>query len=192
LIALPGRVSIKLVIGIAAALTLALLVHDRNRWKAKAEHYTQALAAERAAHSATIANYRAAAERARLADAANIERVEAEQDAINERTVATYESRIAAARALADRLQRDSISRADPGGRPAPPVPGLSGSAGGADEASGKNRLPLPDAILATEQAIQLDELIKWVRLQAAVERDGAAEARLLPRAEQLPDGESQ
>jgi hypothetical protein len=36
----------------------------------------------------------------------------------------------------------------------------------------------LPDRLLATEQAIQLDELIKWVKRQSAIDPNGAAEGR--------------
>ncbi|HJS40903.1 MAG TPA: hypothetical protein VJ763_05815, partial [Sphingomicrobium sp.] len=64
-------------------MLLALLVQDRNRWKAKASHYAEVLAGERAAHLATQANYSAAAERARQADAANAARVKASQAAIS-------------------------------------------------------------------------------------------------------------
>jgi hypothetical protein len=49
-------------------------------------------------------------------------------------------------------------------------VPGLSAAARGADEAAGQDRLPRSDELTATEQAIQLDELIKWVRSQAAID----------------------
>jgi hypothetical protein len=54
-------------------------------------------------------------------------------------------------------------------------VPGLSAAAGGAAQGTGKDRLPPADALTATEQAIQLDELIKWVRAQAAVDTNAAA-----------------
>ena len=59
---------------------------------------------------------------------------------------------------------------ADPGAGRAR-LPGLSAAAGGAAEAAGQDRLPQTDALMATEQAIQLDELIKWVRMQAAVDK---------------------
>jgi hypothetical protein len=55
------RLALKLVIGLGCLLLLALLVQDRNRWKAKTAHYAEQLAGERAAHVATIANYRTAA-----------------------------------------------------------------------------------------------------------------------------------
>jgi hypothetical protein len=35
-----------------------------------------------------------------------------------------------------------------------------------------KTELPAPDALTATEQAIQLDELIKWIRSQAKVDNN--------------------
>ena len=164
---------LKLVIGIACALLLALLIHDRNRWKAKTSHYAELLAGERAAHSGTVVNYRAAAERARLSDAANVARVRAEQSAINERTSHDYKSRIAAARAAAGRLRGHEATRAAAGAGRAAPVPGLSAAAGGSAEAAGQDRLPDPDRLIATEQAIQLDELIKWVRVQGQVRVNG-------------------
>ena len=173
--------ALKLIIGIACALLLALLIHDRNRWKAKTSQYVQLLAGERAAHKATVSNYRLAARQARQADAANIARVEAEQSAINERTSHDYQSRIAAARAAAGRLRGEPGAGAGSGAGGDAPVPGLSAAAGGAAQAAGEDRLPGPDrrvdvregrlgpgdALIATEQAIQLDELIRWVRAQS-------------------------
>ena len=170
MISIPDRLSLKLVAGIVCALLLALLVHDRNRWKAKTERYSSLLSAERSAHSATVANYRAAAERALRQDAANAARVRAEQAAINERTAHDYESRIAAARARAGSLQRQAGARANSGGVRAAPVPGLSAAAQGAAQGAGQDRLSDAAALIATEQAIQLDELIRWVRAQSKVD----------------------
>jgi hypothetical protein len=62
-------------------------------------------------------------------------------------------------------------------------MPAVPARAGGVAEGTGKDRLPqsdkrvgypeeslgADDALIATEQAIQLDELIKWVRAQHAV-----------------------
>jgi hypothetical protein len=171
MIPMPDRLTLKLIAGIGAALLLAMLIHDRNHWKAKTGHYAELLAGERAAHDATVANARAAAQQARLADAANAERVRSEQSAIDERTRNDFESRVAAARAAAGRLRRKpEAAGADPGGRRATPVPGLSAGAEGIAQGTGQDRLPVSDRLIATEQAIQLDELIKWVRRQAAVE----------------------
>ena len=173
MIAFPERLALKLVIGLAAALMLALLIGDRNRWKSKASHYSGLLAAERGAHSATVAGYRAAAGQARAADAANEARVKASQAAINERTANDYESRIAAARAYSDRLRRQARANADSGAGRAAPMPRLSAAAGVTAEAAGENRLSRAERLLATEQAIQLDELIRWVRRQHAVPASG-------------------
>ena len=49
-------------------------------------------------------------------------------------------------------------------------MPGLPTSEVGLAESPEETRLPAADALTATEQAIQLDELIKWVRAQAAVD----------------------
>ena len=169
MISLPDRLAMKLIVAIGGALLLALLIHDRNHWKAKTAHYAELLAAERGAHAATVAGYRAAAERARIADAANAARVKAEQAIINERTSNDFEARLAAARARADELRgKAAVSATDPGARGAPSVSSLSVAAGKPAQASGEDRLP--DALLATEQAIQLDELIKWVRQQSDVD----------------------
>lgn len=176
--AIPPWLTLKLAIAAGCALLLALLIHDRNRWKSTAMLRQQQVVAEKAAHLATVANYRAAADQARAADLANVARAKAEQAAINERTANEFESRIAIARARAasigsGRLRRDSGAASDPGGRSAAPLPGLSASAQGAAEAAGEDRLSQSDRLLATEQAIQLDELIKWVRRQAGVQASG-------------------
>lgn len=174
MIAVPERLALKLVVAIGCALLLALLIHDRNRWKAKTQHYAAVLAAERSAHSATVANYRAAAEQARRTDAENAARVKAEQAAINERTANDFTSRIAAARARAGELQRNArAAKANPGSGGAAPVPGLSAPAHGAAQAAGEDRFSKSDRLIATEQAIQLDELINWVRRQAKVDSTG-------------------
>jgi hypothetical protein len=191
MIPFPDRLALKLVIGIGCVLLLALLVQDRNRWKAKTAHYAELLSAERAAHAATVAGYQAAAERARRADAANAARVKSQQRAINQRSAHDLESRLAAARAAAERLRRDNeTAAADSGGRRAAPVPDLSAAARGTAQAAGEDRLPHADqrarrdrgalgpedALIATEQAIQLDELINWVRRQGDVRVDDSSD----------------
>jgi hypothetical protein len=163
------RLALKLVIGLGCVLLLALLVQDRNRWKAKTAYFAQLLAGERAAHSATVANYRAAADQARRADAANIARVEATQAQINQRSKHDYQSRIAAARAAGQRLRGHQGAAADPGGGPAAPVPGLPAAAGRAAQDPGDHRLSDQERLTATEQAIQLDALIEWVVEQSRV-----------------------
>ena len=153
-----------------AAFALALLVHDRNHWKSEAGIREQQLAQTKAAFDQTVAGYRAAAAQARAADAANAAQVKAEQAAINERTANEFETRIAAARADAQRLRHDATAATDSGVGGRAPVPSLPASTGGAAQNAGEDQLPDTDKLIATEQAIQLDELIKWVRAQAAVD----------------------
>ena len=176
MIPVPSNLALKLVGALCAILALALLINDRNRWKATASLRQQQVSAEKAAHSATAANYRAAAEQARNSDAANAARVRAEQAAISERTANDFDTRIAAARARSGRLRSgDEAAAADPGSRGGAPVPRLSPAAQGTAQGAGEDGFPPPDPmtvadrLIATEQAIQLDELIKWVKAQAAV-----------------------
>lgn len=178
MIPIPNRLALKLIAAIGAALLLALLIHDRNHWKAKTAYYAELLAGERAAHAATVANYRAAAERARRLDGANATRVRAEQDKINEETEDAYQTRLADARARAGGLRRPATAAANPGDRGTAPVPRIPAPAERAAQAAGEDGLSLDAAeidwrLTATEQAIQLDELIKWTRRQAAVEVNG-------------------
>ncbi len=157
-----------------AAAAILWLIQSRAHWRDVSRANESLFQAEQAAHAATVANYRAAAEQARREDAANLARVEAEQGAINERTQDDFETRIASARASAQRLRQQAApAAADPGAGGAAAMPGLPVAAGDASEAAREDRLPQSDRLIATEQAIQLDELIKWVRAQAAVDNAG-------------------
>lgn len=140
-----------------------------HRHSAKVE---KQLTAANNALDTTKANLLAAADRARREDAANAERVKAEQSAINERSAHDFETRIAVARAAAERLRR--ASAANPGNGGGPPVSGVSASSGGAADGPGQNQLSSTDALTATEQAIQLDELISWIRRQHQVDPNKA------------------
>ena len=157
-----------------AAAALLWLVQSRVHWRDRARSNEQLYVEAEAARAATVANYQAAAEQARLDDAANFARVRADQAAISERTANDFETRIASARAAAWRLREQAAaSAADPGAGRGSPMPGVPTPAGGAAQAAGENGLPQSDKLVATEQAIQLDELIKWVRAQAEVDPDG-------------------
>jgi hypothetical protein len=172
--------------GIVASLALAILLGiqkgETRHWKKQSGQYEQLYAGERAAFAGTVANYRAAAEAARAADKAAAEQVAAEQRAINERTSHDYEARIADARAAAERLRKSTEAAADPRSRRAAPVPGLSAAPGEPRQAAGQNGLSV-DAqdldwrLTATEQAIQLDELIKWVKRQATIDPNRGSSA---------------
>ena len=160
--------------GLAATICLGLLLliqkAETHHWKKQSGQFEQLYHSDQTAFAQTIAGYREAADAARAADRAAGERARAEQAAINERTANDYESRLAAARAHAGGLRRDAGASADTGGRGTAAVPALSAATGGAAATAPQAGLPTPDALTATEQAIQLDELIKWIRRQSAVD----------------------
>lgn len=163
-------------IAVAAVLLMMLTVQklESVRWKEESERVEKLYQQEQAAFATTVANARAAADAARAADFANAQRVAAEQRAINQRSEDEFEARLADARARAERM-RVEAGAADRGSTGTSAVSGLPASAGGLDQGPGENRLP--DALLATEQAIQLDELIRWVKAQAKVDNNGASGA---------------
>jgi hypothetical protein len=161
--------------GLAASLCLAILLviqkGETRHWKKQSGQFEQLYRGEQSAFASTAANYRAAADAARADDKANADRVAAEQRAINERTTNDYEARLADARARAEQLRRQTeIPAAHPRRGGSSPVSGLPPSARGLAQDADQDRLPPADALTATEQAIQLDELIKWVRAQSAVD----------------------
>jgi hypothetical protein len=162
------------VAGLAASLCLGLLLilqmGQTRHWKKQSSQFEQLYRGEQAAFAGTVANYRAAAEQARAADRAAAERVAAEQRAINERTANDYEARVANARARAHAQRLRLEASADPGNRASPPMSGLAVAAGGASETAREDRLSVADRLTATELAIQLDELIKWVKRQSEVD----------------------
>ena len=176
---IPRFLNLQGAIGIAAALLLLVLLvvkaGDARHWRKQSGRYEQLYLAEQGARARTIANYRAAAETARNLDLAHAARVAAEQRSISERTTNDLQARLADARARAIRLQLAERAPAAAGGpRRAAPVPASRPAAGAAGRPPQEDGLSLADRLLATEQAIQLDELIKWVNAQSAVGDPGA------------------
>jgi hypothetical protein len=171
-----------LMLGLLAAAHIFLIDPDLRADRAAAERARDKAKAdledEQEAHAATVAGYRTAAEIARKRSEANVERVKAEQAAITEEIVNDYRTRIADARARAAALEqrlRAGTPGADPGRAGTTDVPRAGPAPGGADAAPAQDRLPasgglsLEDSLIATEQAIQLDELITWVEAQSSV-----------------------
>jgi hypothetical protein len=161
--------------GIAVSLALGVLLilqrGETSHWKKQSGQFEQLYNGEQSALAGTVANYRAAAESARAADRAAADRVAAQQKTISERTAYDFEARLADARARADRLRlQPQVAATDPGRCASAPVPGLPAAAGGAARAASQDRLPDADALTATEQAIQLDELVRWVKAQARID----------------------
>lgn len=125
--------------------------------------------AERSAHQKTISNFETASEQARRRDAENALRVHEEQDAITKEIVDDYEAELGRARARVEQLRANATDRTVAGSGNAPIVPGIPNATEDAAEAANQNRLPVADALIATEQALQLDALIRWVEAQAGV-----------------------
>ena len=171
---IPRFLNLQGMIGIAAALLLLALflvkAGEARHWRKQSGRYEQLYRAEQSARAVTIANYRAAAETARKLDLAHAGRVAAEQRAISERTEDALQARLADARARAQRLQLDARPAAARRGGRAASVPAPAQTPGAAGRPAEKDGFPLADRLLATEQAIQLDELIKWVGAQSTIE----------------------
>lgn len=161
-----------LVVSIILSTLLVVQKGETRHWKKQSGQFEQLYHADQAAFAMTVANYRSAAAAARAADQANAARVAAEQHSINERTSHDFEARLAAARAAADRL-RPGTTAANSGGGGTAPVSGVHAPAGGPDQTAGEDGFSIDDRLTATEQAIQLDELIKWVRRVAGIEVNG-------------------
>ena len=132
---------------------------------------------ERRAHQQTKRDYAAAQLAARELEEKRLARVAAEQETITNDVTQDYRARLAAARSTAERLRHQlAQAGADAGGTAgAVDLPGAGSAAGGAAAPAGDRRLPfgageLDWRLTATEQAIQLDELINWVERQAAVD----------------------
>lgn len=165
-----------LVVSVCLALLLVIQRGETRHWRKQAGQFEQLYHDEQAAYAGTVAHYRAAAETARAADKAAAERVRAEQAAINERSRNDLQARLADARARyaaeLGRVQQLAEGSTHPRASGAAPVPSLSAGAGGAAQTAGQDRLPASEALIATEQAIQLDELINWVRQQHHIDSD--------------------
>ena len=160
-------------VGLALGILLLIQKGETRHWKKESAGFEQLYRSEQSAFATTVANYRAAAATARAADQANAARVAAERLAINQRTADEYEARLAVPRAAAQRVRIDPQAAADPSAGRSASMPRLPAAASGTAATAGEDRLPASDALTATEQAIQLDELIKWVRSQASVDPNG-------------------
>ncbi|MFC3097390.1 hypothetical protein [Alteraurantiacibacter palmitatis] len=112
----------------------------------------------------------AQAEAARL-ESERLERVQNRQQEITNATIDDYRRRLAAARADAERLrQRASTGTGSSGAAAGIDLPGLPVASGRADASASDRGFPLAERLTATEQAIQLDELISWIEAQARVD----------------------
>ncbi len=144
---------------------IASLVACAWLWRANS-HLRDGLETERAAHAQTVANFRKAQTEAEAKQQANLARVAKAQEDITDETVTDYRARLADLRARYGRLRAQG-NRSAPGNAGLPAVPD---AAGGIDEAPAENGLLAADALIASEQALQLDALINWVKGQSKVD----------------------
>ena len=187
---IPRILNLQGMLGIAASLLLLGLfltkAGEARHWHKQSGRFEQLYLGEQSARAQTVANYRAAAETARAADLANAGRVASAQRTISERTNHDLETRLADARAHAARLQLAQRAPATASGnRRAAPVPAPGATPGEARRAAAQDGFPLAakdltlqERLIATEQAIQLDELINWVNAQAEVDSKAGADSR--------------
>lgn len=134
-------------------------------WRANS-HLRDGIKAERAAHAQTQANFRKAQDEAEAKQKANLARVAKAQEDITHETVTDYRARLADLHARYDRLRAQGNRSASGNDR----LPAVSDTASRVDEAPGEDGLPAADALIASEQALQLDALINWVEAQSKVE----------------------
>ena len=160
-------------LSLVLSILLGLQLHTTHHWEHEAATEKLAYQTEKAAFDTTVANYRTAAAKAHDADLANAARVKSLGAALNQERQTSYEARIADARARAERLQPHATAAAHPGSPGTADVSGVSNATGGADEAARQDGLSRGDRLTATEQAIQLDELIKWVKSVVGIDVNG-------------------
>jgi hypothetical protein len=163
------------VVGLVVAACLAGLLllqkGETRHWRRQSGQFEQLYRGEEAAFAGTVANYSAAAAAARVEDEAAAKRVATQQQAINQRSAHDYEARLADARARAQRLRVEAATAAaDPRSGGAAPMSGLPATPRSTDQTAGEGGLSVEDRLTATEQAIQLDELIKWAKRQSAID----------------------
>ncbi|HEY5713306.1 MAG TPA: hypothetical protein VIT38_15530, partial [Allosphingosinicella sp.] len=133
------------------------------------------LAREKAAAALFAAQVRAAAEHIRADMAARALDVERRQTQVTKEVSNEYQNRIRDLdRRVAALRLRERTAAENPGGagRPAG-LPVLPDAAGGPDAAAGDHGLSLQQRVIATEQAIRLEELQNWVRRQGEVAPPG-------------------
>jgi hypothetical protein len=127
--------------------------------------------AEQSAFRETVANVRRVTAQAQADDAAHALKVERDQANRTQEVSSEYQARLADLRSRYDALRlrtgAPEIRLGNPGGSAAAPVPGLPNPAGRPDAAPAPGDLQFN----AEANAIQLEELQRWVRDQAGVPR---------------------
>ena len=123
-----------------------------------------------AALERTITEVRNASAAALASDLAHARDTEQQQTKVSDDASTDYQRQLADLRARYQRLLADAAP-ADPRGGAGAGLPGLPDAAGRPDAAAAQDGLPRADALIASEQALQLQALQGWVRAQAAIDR---------------------
>ena len=153
------------VLGLALAAILYFLLAIRTDQRDDAR---TALAEERRAQILFAERVRSKAEEIARRFAENARRVESDRNQITQEVSREYQTRLSELRARLDRLRAQG--RANPGGAGRADLPGLPESAGGPDAAAVDPGFSLERRAVATEQAIRLEELQRWILRQQGVE----------------------
>lgn len=163
---------------VSLAITATYYRIDRDRWKGIAqtlridlEEARARTEAEIATHRATKEAYRAAQAEAEAMEKARLQRVVTEQQRINDDVTEEYQRRLAAARAAAAKLRREAGAGKCVAGAPGNvPVPETPAAARRSDDPACQDGLSDADRLIATETAIRLESLQRWVREQTSVD----------------------
>jgi hypothetical protein len=152
---------------VSTLLALTWGVHgamDARHWKKLSDNYEKLYNQDHLAFGLTVLNYRTAAAKQKADDDAKNARTVASQQAASQETIDEYQARLAAARAEYQRLQS---SAANPGGGAGTGVPSLPAPPSGPPQSTADG---LSLRYTCTAQGLQLDELIKWVTRQHAID----------------------
>jgi hypothetical protein len=168
-----ARKHIGWIVGGLGCLILGFMLHQSQGQTRAANGRSAAWEAlfhkEQSAFRETIANVRRATAQAKADDAAHALKVERDQTNRTQEVSSEYQARLADLRRRYDALRMQpgpaKVGLGNSGGGGAAPVPGLPEPAGGPDAAAA------PDRFNAEANALQLEELQRWIREQQAVPR---------------------
>jgi hypothetical protein len=163
-----ARDNVAAIIGGIMAVAIVGLVVALMLTRATLDTRTAERELERAAHAETLAGIRLATERALTADRAQAERVRAAQDAITKETTDALETRLAAARADADRYRLRAAPACRGGGERADLSP--VADAAGTTDGPGDTTL-VDDARICAANTVKAEAWREWWMQVSEIER---------------------
>lgn len=147
---------------VVALLGTVVSLTYRARWQAERIAHAET----RAAFERTVAAYRQVAIQATLDATEAARAAERKQEEITHAISADYQRRLGELRARYDRLRAQRQAHRGSAGKAG--LSGVPDAAGGPDAAAAEGRLHIDDALIASQQALQLEALQMWVREQQA------------------------